>query len=335
MRAGRTDSEFRYRIQRSERPFNWSLFRGLFLIACCLLLISLNVRSEFGDSLSSYVVLPLNYIYGQAREGVLSAGDAVARHWEAARRLGAVEAENADLRDQLTALSLEVTQYRAMAATWGLHQYFGEARTLPAAVIAVSDDPLRRTALLDRGEVHGLSKYMPVVVAGASGEPVLVGRIVEVRPYAALLLLVVDPQSAVAAVVANEVLSSTEVLSPTSLIATTSVISTTSLISTPSVISTEGRNLVHGMVRGTGEGCVVSVPRDAELSAGDLVYTSGRGVYFPPDLYLGRIAGQHPDAAGLDLVYRLEPAFRLSDLREVLILPNLYRDDAQKLGVGP
>ncbi len=291
LRRGESDTSFRYRIQRSERPYNRSLFLGLFLIAVCLVIISIDVRTEYGNSLASYLVMPLDFAYKGAKDRTTATTDAVARHWDTARRLAEAEAANLALRQDLARLNLEVTQYRAMAASWPLHQYFSDEKTLPAAVIRINDDPLRHTLVLDRGRVHGVARYMPAVVPGASGEPVLVGRIVELRPYASLLLLIDDPQSAVAAQVGD----------------------------------------VPGMLMGTGQGCVLKVSKDTTLHVGDRVTTSGRGIYYPPDLYLGRISNRHAEQVSLDQVYPIELPFRLQDLRLVLVLPNLYRDDALQL----
>lgn len=300
MPVRRPDPEFRYPTQRIRRgeQYNWSLFRGLFLITLSLILISVNVRMELGSSLSSYLVLPLDYAYQWARDRALAGREALRLHWSTHQQLLAAQDENLRLREQLAQLYLETQEYRGMAAAWPLHFHFEEQGTVPAHVIRFVDDPLRRSLLLDRGRQHGLSKYMPAVVADNLGRPALVGRLVELRPYASLLLLIQDAHSAVAA----EVGDATE---------------------------------VHGMVMGTGRGCVFKVSRDAVLSQGDPILTSGRGIYYPPGLLLGHVESDYGDPVGLELAYPLRTPYRPQELRQVLLLPNLYREDALALENEP
>jgi len=99
---------------------------------------------------------------------------------EAARQK-LLEEENQELRAQLNFLQSRAYQ------------------SIGADVIGKSVDPLRQTRWINRGAVHGVALGQPVVVQAG----VLAGKIIQVEETAALVQLLTDHQSRVAATVAN------------------------------------------------------------------------------------------------------------------------------------
>ena len=78
----------------------------------------------------------------------------------------------------------------------------------------------------------------------------------------------------------------------------------------------------QGLLRGTIDGrCeVVYLDKDAEISIGDRVITSGMGGVFPKGLYVGEVAEISKDKMGMSQVVSVEPAQDLDRMEEVLCL---------------
>ena len=292
MRSAGSEPPFRYKIQRVEREYNWVLFWFLTLLTVSLVILSVNVQRQYGNSMTSYMVMPLSASYHYVRETFLSWGGSVMVHFETARDLSESRQENEALRREVAERNLLLTRYRGMADLWQLHLAFPEEATLPAAVVGRGDSPLRREAILDRGQGDGVSKYMPAVVPGASGEPVLVGCIAELRPHAALLRLISDPEIKVEVIVAGR----------------------------------------PGTVVGSGDGCLLSVDKQHPLPEGATVETAGdAGVLYPPGLLVGWVSHERAGQGSLARQYELLLPRDLDRVRDVLLLPSRYRDDALDL----
>ena len=105
--------------------------------------------------------------------------------------------ENADLRTRLRSvedLERRVAELDKMLGASGARGVV----VLPATVIADSPNSFEWTVTLDRGSRDGVRADMTVITGDG-----LVGRVLDVGPFTAQVLLAVDPQSSVGARLAN------------------------------------------------------------------------------------------------------------------------------------
>ncbi|MDR5694051.1 MAG: rod shape-determining protein MreC [Armatimonadota bacterium] len=211
--------------------------------------------------------------------------EAVASTWRALSEIGELRVENQQLRRQVEMLSEEIHRLREQAReAERLERILGLARSLPqrtiaARVIARSPNAWYHTILLDRGSRSGISVNDPVLAPSG-----LVGRVMEVTPASARVLLISDPRSAVGALVQ--------------------------------------RSRDVGVVQGLGEGRLSMryLTRSAEVQEGDLVVTSGLGGIFPRGLFIGTIVTVTKDESGLFQEAEVRPGADLDRLEEVLVV---------------
>lgn len=116
-------------------------------------------------------------------------------------RLPSIRAENEDLRARVAELEAQVATSADLAARvdqlealLGLREQLGALRTVGAQVIANSVSNLEWTITIDKGSSDGIAVDMPVVAPAG-----LVGHVVRVAPDSAIVRLIIDPDSSVAA----------------------------------------------------------------------------------------------------------------------------------------
>jgi rod shape-determining protein MreC len=148
-----------------------------------------------------------------------------------------------------------------------------------ARVVAYDPSLWSRSVILDQGKNQGVGVGLPVL-AGSG----IVGRIVEIYPHYAKLMLIVDRNSGADAMVQ--------------------------------------RTRVRGILQGKGGNrCSLEyVPKNADVEVGDLVLASGLGGIYPAGLAFGRVTKVDKMTAGAFQAVEVNPAADLSALEEVLIV---------------
>lgn len=161
-------------------------------------------------------------------------------------------------------------------------------------------DPLRwyRSLTVDAGAEQGVTLNSPVLGIG-DDHLVAVGRVVEVRPRNAVVLLLTDDLSSVAA-----------------------------YLTSPSTVTANGEapRSYEGLLQGQGTARMRMnyLSPDAEIKEGDLVFTSPTSATFPPDVRLGKVAKVYPLDPFLTFQsVEIQPALEASRLKEVMILKSL------------
>lgn len=193
--------------------------------------------------------------------------------------------QNTSLLKEVEELQRENSRYREMLAT---HErlrellQFKEATNHPVlAVQVVSRDPSGwfKSILINKGQSSGLQLNMAVV--NAQG---VVGRIVSVSADYAMVLLLIDQNSAVDCLIQ--------------------------------------RSRERGMVKGhSSRLCKLDyLARTSDVTVGDLIVTSGLGGVFPKGLPIGRVekAVEVPGELFKDVVIR--PSVDFGKLEEVLVV---------------
>ncbi len=203
--------------------------------------------------------------------------------WHGYIDLLGTHAENRRLNARVDQLQLEVDQLRGQAAEAGrlaalldFRQSHPSLSLLAARVISANPAPSTRILYIDRGKSAGVRRDMGVITPDG-----VVGKILEVYPDSAQVLLVTDRESGVGAL-----------LAPTR---------------------------TEGVVKGTG-GPVLDLDYVAgeKVQPGELVLTSGLDQVFPKDLPVGKVMAMQPGSPFERI--EIEPAAHLDRLEDVLVI---------------
>jgi rod shape-determining protein MreC len=192
-------------------------------------------------------------------------------------------------------------QQQVMNLTWEnnrLHEYVYESQQLQklldfknrnvmrftllgARVISRSPNNWYSTLVVDRGSDDGVKKDM-VVVSDAG----LIGRVDAVWPHTADILLILDQEGAVGAMISES--------------------------GTQGVI--EGSKDDPGMLR------MIDLPYDAKPLAGQTVMTSGLGGIFPGDIPIGKVLSFNAGGSDLDQYALVQPDVDFNRIEDVFIV---------------
>jgi rod shape-determining protein MreC len=196
-----------------------------------------------------------------------------------------IEEENKNLKkkiDELTAMNLsyqesykEAQRLKKLLAFSDEHNY----HFISARVIGREQAALSRTILIDKGLAHGLKIGMPV-----AAPPGLIGRLVDVSWHASRVLLFIDENSNIDAIVQ--------------------------------------RNRTQGIISGAGSrGMILKyISKTQDVKEGDVIVSSGMGGVFPKGLLIGQVGHVDRQEASLFIKINVAPYVDLSKLEEILIL---------------
>lgn len=193
--------------------------------------------------------------------------------------------ESAQLREQITRLQTQLTEYHeAFLENQRLRRLLDfkttiKVEAIPAQVVVHDPTGWFQTLIVDKGAQDGVQADMPVV-----NDEGVVGRIMDVSDRYARVVLITDPANAIDGMIE--------------------------------------RNRMRGILSGKDAStCYLKYVRgNFDVQMGDLIITSGKDGIFPKGLRLGRVKGVRKDPVVLFQTVEVEPAVRLSALEEVLIL---------------
>ncbi|MEE9121465.1 MAG: rod shape-determining protein MreC [Syntrophobacteria bacterium] len=252
----------------------------IFLLA--LSLISANIHSRenmsFFESLVVGITAPVQKVVG----GISGRIDNV---WRGYFYLVGTQKENEDLKRELQELKLQLHRYReADLANQRLRALLNFKKSiatslLPAELVAFDPSGWFQTILIDKGSSDGVAQDMAVVSADG-----LMGRVIGVSSHYAKVLLILDANSAVDALIQ--------------------------------------RSRVRGVLVGLGRDlCLLKyVQRNEDVQVGDQVISSGMGGVFPKGLLLGTVQEVVRGNSGLFQRVEVEPAANFNRLEEVMVV---------------
>ena len=257
------------------------IFVGV-IFAATLILLSYNLKYDSSTSFVKKIVLeaaaPVQKILKASIEGVSNA-------WMRYIHLVGLEADNRILKSKIAALQTEVILYKEgyleaqrLQKILSL-QNDNHYSSIAARVIGREQAALSKTFWINKGSAHGLKSGMPVIVP-----PGLIGRLTDVSWHSSKVLLLIDENSNVDALIQ--------------------------------------RTRVQGIVRGAGSrGCMVRyISKIQDVKEGDVIMTSGMSNIFPKGLLIGTVSQVEHKDVGLFLKIRVTPFVDFSTLEEVLIL---------------
>jgi rod shape-determining protein MreC len=198
--------------------------------------------------------------------------------------LRGVRAENRELKDQIEQMRIEqvrlsedAAQARRLQTLLAFKEQF-ISKTIAAQVIGSSGSDMSRIVYIDKGADAGLKRDMAVITSDG-----IVGKVMQVYPSVAQVLLINDQTSGVGVILE--------------------------------------KSRLQGILRGTANGEVVvnDVMSDEQVPAGETLLTSGGDQIFPKGLPVGTVA-KVSSGKELFLNIKIKPATDLSKLEEVLVL---------------
>ncbi|MEA2625733.1 MAG: rod shape-determining protein MreC [Candidatus Binatota bacterium] len=232
---------------------------------------------------------PLGIVFLEALQPLQTVTSAVADRaaagWAEYVKLVDVNAENQRLRDAVQRLTVERHRMRELELeTERLERLLDFRKKLPsnavtARVIGRDASEWFQTFTLDRGESDGIKPGMAVVHAAG-----VVGRVAQVSPNAARVLLIADHNSGVDALVQR----------------------------------TRARGIVEGTL--AGHCSMKYIRHDEGIQPGDVIVTSGLDGLFPKGLLIGRVVDVTRKDYGLFQVAEVVPAVDFTKLEEVLVV---------------
>ncbi len=152
-------------------------------------------------------------------------------------------------------------------------------QVIAAEVVGKDPSPWFKTVMIDKGKKDGVKKAMPVVLADG-----IVGQVVDVSDHYAKVLLVIDQNSAVDALVQRS----------------------------------RARGVIKGIMGGK---CVFQYAlRKDDISVGDIIVTSGLDGVFPKGLSIGQVAEVVRRNAGIFQEVFVAPFVDFEKLEEVLVV---------------
>jgi rod shape-determining protein MreC len=191
----------------------------------------------------------------------------------------ALKQEVARLRLEQAAFAEDAAHGRRLDALLAFKQHY-IATTVAAQVIGTSGSDRSRVLTLDKGAADGLKPDQAVMTPDG-----IVGKLRDVFPHTAQLLLLNDPTSGAGVVLEN--------------------------------------SRLQGIISGTADGKVeiTNLTQDSRIKVGEPVVTSGGDQVYPRGLPVGVIASMAPDPARQPyMAIVVKPAANLSQLEEVLVI---------------
>ncbi len=191
----------------------------------------------------------------------------------------ALKQEVARLREEQAAFAEDAVQGRRIQAMLNFRQQY-IASTVAAQVIGTSGSDRSRMVLIDKGSDYGLKTDQAVITPDG-----IVGKLRDVFPHSAQLLLINDPTSG-----AGVILQSSRI-----------------------------RAIIHGGPGGRVQ--ITNLTDDSRISPGEHILSSGGDQVFPRGLPVGVIESIAPDPQHQPYTaITLKPAADLARLEEVLVV---------------
>jgi rod shape-determining protein MreC len=246
-----------------------------------VILISAQVNSRSGVPVLEQVTFG---VFAEVQRSMTAVVSGVRHLWSGYVGLRHVRAENAELKQQLADVQIQLQQQRALAdRSRGLDRLL-ELRerltlnTVAAEVIASGATPDFRTLTIDKGTQQGLRPDMAVIAPAG-----VVGRVVVPSLRAAKVQLLIDRNAAAGALIE--------------------------------------RSRAQGVVVGAGDELLrlEYVSEIADVAVGDVVVTSGIDGIFPKGFIIGRVEALDRSGGAYRRI-TVRPAVDFSSLEEVLLV---------------
>jgi rod shape-determining protein MreC len=263
------------------RKYKTIIFIAALLIVA-LIVISYNLKYGTDKSFLRKIVLET---VAPAQNVLSFSITSVKDNWSRYVFLVGIEEENKNLKKKIEELKTVLISYqesyqeakrlrKLLSLSDNYHYQFISARVIDREQAALS-----RTILINKGSSDGLKAGMPAVAP-----PGLIGRLVDVSWNASRVLLLIDENSNIDAIVQ--------------------------------------RNRTQGIISGAGSrGMILKyISKTQDVKEGDVIVSAGMGGVFPKGMLIGQVTHVDRQDASLFLKINVAPFTDLSKLEEILIL---------------
>ena len=252
------------------------------LLVIALMILSFNLK--YGAERGFFTKIVLQAV-APVQKGLNASIKNIRDAWLRYIFLVGIEEENKNLKKKINELKsviisyqegyLEAQRLKKLLSLTDDYNY----NFIPARVIGREQAALSKTILINKGTVQGLKVGMPVVVP-----PGLIGRLVDVSWHASKVLLFIDENSNIDAIVQ--------------------------------------RTRMQGIISGAGfRGLILKyISKTQDVQEGDVIVSSGMGGVFPKGLLIGQVSHVDRLEASLFLKINVAPFVDFSKLEEVLVL---------------
>ena len=252
------------------------------LIISVLIMISYNLKYGTDKSFFRKIVLEtVSPVYEVLSGSIQSVKNA----WFRYILLVGIQEENKNLKKKINELEALLISYqedheeaKRLKKLLSIADDYKD-RFVAARVIGREQAALSRTVLINKGSFDGLKNGMPAIAY-----PGLVGRLIDVSWHVSRVLLLIDENSNVDAIVQ--------------------------------------RNRTQGIVSGAGsQGMILKyISKTQDVQKGDIIVSSGMGGVFPKGRLIGQVISVDRRDTGLFLKISVAPFVDFSKLEELLIL---------------
>jgi rod shape-determining protein MreC len=276
-------------------PYN---SRRLALAIALILLLGFFLLPSQTQAVFQQLGGPVGWVLSWPLRALAGIHDGIGDAWNSYVALQGVEEENRQLRKELEYLQGQNSQLRESAAATERLTTLLEFKTqalptmIAAQVIGRDTGNWYRTIILNKGESDGIQPDMGVVTSAG-----VVGRIVKTTLATSVVLLVTDPNNAIAGLIQ--------------------------------------RTRDEGIVEGTAQGLahLKYIPLLSSVRTGDRVVTSGLVGGFPRGLALGTITKIDKEEGALFQSAELTPEVDANRVEEVLVIQSPYvPSEGERLG---
>lgn len=272
--------------------------RRFALVCFALLLAALFLLPGQIQGILQYLDGPVGYVVRVPLEAIASIDFGISDRWQQYVALQGVREENQQLRKEIEWLRGQNSQLRESAAATdrltALLQFKEQALpTMIAAQVIGRDATNRyRAIILNKGENDGVKPDMGVITPAG-----VVGRVVKTTGASSVVLLVTDPNNAIAGLIQR----------------------------------TRDEGIVEGVPQGLAQ--LKYIPLLSVLRDGDRVVTSGLVGGFPRGLAIGTITRIDKQEGALFQSAELMPEVDVAHVEEVLVIQAAY-EQSVKAGTG-
>jgi rod shape-determining protein MreC len=259
--------------------------RRLALGLFAFLLAALFLFPGQSQGLLEYLDGPVGQLVRLPLEAVSSLDQGISNMWQQYMALQNVEEENHRLRQEIDWLRGQNSQLREAAAATqrlsALLQFKEQALpTMIAAQVIGRDSSNRyKSVILNKGDSDGIQKDMGVITPSG-----VVGRVVKTTGATSVVLLVTDPNNAIAGLIQR----------------------------------TRDEGIVEGTPQGRAK--LKYIPMLSAVKEGDHIVTSGLVGGFPRGIAIGTITGIEREEGALFQTADLSPDVDVNHVEEVLII---------------
>lgn len=270
----------------------------ILLIGITILLVVLMALSTIPWKKANFISDVLGVVISPVQKGISAVIGGVQGFFGSISNMGRYEAENAELKEKIALLESEVRETEELKkenarlrSMLDLKERDVQYDMQAAEVIAKDAGNWFSAFTIDKGTSSGIAQGNAVITNDG-----LVGYVYEVGTTWAKVTTIIDSGSSAGAAIKR----------------------------------TGDTGVVEGDLKLQNEGkcAFVYLQKDANVTEGDYVETSGLGGIYPPGLYIGKVAEVTADAGGVSQRAIVQPAVEFDRISEVFVIRGTLPEDS-------